>query len=191
MHATPDQAAADARALDLLMPIQFFYLREDRLVPPVEFIEGAEVPEPYGGLLVHQTDMTSTLRKFHGSEISLDVLDQEVSSDYLMRAVALRDANDRPVEFGAIGIRLEVFNESLKKQIVGEDGPLGGLLEKHKFPHSSSPKAYFRVKADNYIAVQLQCPIGAVLYGRCNALLAKDGLTFADIVEILPPDSHG
>ena len=108
MHATPDQAAADARALDLLMPIQFFYLREDRLIPPVEFIEGSEMPEPYAGLLVHKTDMTSTLRAFHESEISLDVLDQDVSSDYLMRAVVLRDANDRPVEFGAIGIRLEV-----------------------------------------------------------------------------------
>ncbi|MEZ5328060.1 MAG: hypothetical protein R3F19_23705 [Verrucomicrobiales bacterium] len=187
MHATPDQAAADAQALDLLMPLQFFYLREGRLVPPVEFIDGSVMPEPYARLLVHQSDMTPNLRDFHRSEISLVVLDHEVSTDYLMRAVVLNDADDNPVEFGAIGIRLEVFNESLKKQIVGAAGPLGGLLEQHRFPHSSSPKAYFRVNADQYISEQLQCPIGTVLYGRCNALLAKDGLTFADIVEILPP----
>jgi chorismate-pyruvate lyase len=186
MHATPDQAAADARALDLLMPLQFFYLREGRLVPPIQFIDGLEMPEPYAGLLVHQSDMTPSLREFHGSEISLDVLDHEASKDYLMRAVVLKDADDRPVEFGAIGIRLEVFSESLRKQVVGAAGPLGGLLEQHRFPHSSSPKAYFRVNADRYISVQLQCPIGTVLYGRCNALLTRDSLTFADIVEILP-----
>ncbi|MDA0812575.1 MAG: hypothetical protein O3C21_09340 [Verrucomicrobia bacterium] len=190
MHATPDQAAAeDAQALDLLMPLQFFYLREGRLVPPIEFIHGSEMPEPYAGLLVHQSDMTPTLREFHNSEISLDVLDHEASKDYLIRAVVLKDADEKPVEFGAIGIRLGVFSESLKKQVVGAEGPLGGLLEQHRFPHSSSPKAYFHVNADQYISVQLQCPIGTLLYGRCNALLADDGLTFADIVEILPPVS--
>lgn len=189
MHATPDQAEADARAMDLLMPIQFFYLRENRLVPPIEFIDGAEMPEPYAGLLVHHSDMTPRLGEFHQSQIDLDVLDHEESKDYLMRAVVLRDSQQRPVEFGAIGIRLEVFNESLRKQIVKAEGPLGGLLANHQFTHSSSPKAYFRVKADEYISQQLQCPVGTVLYGRCNALLANDGLTFADIVEILP--SHG
>ncbi|MGK0187081.1 MAG: chorismate-pyruvate lyase [Verrucomicrobiales bacterium] len=189
MHATPDQAAEDARALDLLMPIQFFYLRDNRLVPPVEFIEGGEMPEPYAKLLVHQSDMTPRLGAFHKSEIGLDVLDHEESREYLMRAVVLRDSEGKPVEFGAIGIRLEVFNESLRKQIVNAEGPLGGLLAQHDFPHSSSPKAYFSVIADQYIADQLACQLGTVLYGRCNALLGNDGITFADIVEILP--NHG
>ena len=41
-------------------------------------IEGARVPEPYRGLLVHEKDMTPTLEAFHGGDIHLRIL----SSDY-------------------------------------------------------------------------------------------------------------
>lgn len=191
MRATPEQSAADARALDLLMPIQFFYLRSDRIVPEVEFIAGEEMPEPCRGLLVHESDMTPRLGAFHESAIGLTVLESEHANDYLMRAVLLTDAAGRPVEFGAIGIRLEVFSEPLRKAVVEGKEPLGGLLGQHRFPHSSKPKAYFRVKADEFIAANLRCEPGSVLYGRCNALFADDGLAFADIVEILPAPDHG
>ena len=186
MHATPEDSAADATALDLLMPIQFFYLRDGRELPEVEFIDGAEMPEPYRSLLVHETDMTPKLREFNESEISLEVLEREIADDYVIRAVVLHSEDGNPVEFGAIGIRLGVFNESLKNEVVHETAPLGGLLEKYRFPHSSSPKAYFSVKADPFISEKLNCPVGSMLYGRCNALLDSDGLTFADTVEIVP-----
>ena len=187
MHATPEDSAADAKALDLLMPIQFFYLRDGRSLPEIEFIDGGEMPEPYQSLLAHSTDMTPMLREFHESEISLDVLECEASEDYVIRSVVLRSGDGSPIEFGAIGIRLDVFNEPLRGEIAGGTAPLGGLLEQHRFFHSGSPKAYFRVKADQFTADNLDCPTGAILYGRCNALLDSDGLTFADIVEILPP----
>ena len=186
MPVTPEHTADEARALDLLMPIQFFYLRENRTLPEVEFINGEDMPEPYRGLLVHKTDMTPRLRAFHESEISLHVLDNEVSEDYLIRAVALKNNEGKPIEIGAIGIRLEVFDEPLRTEIVEGSGPLGGLLELHQFPHSSNPKAYFKVKADRWIASHCDCPEGTLLYGRCNALNGADGLTFADIVEVLP-----
>ncbi len=71
---------------------------------------GGDVPEPERSLLVHERDMTSTLRNFHGSPIKLEVVKSECSDDYLMRMVVLhRDDNGAPVEFGAIGIRLDKF----------------------------------------------------------------------------------
>ena len=39
----------------------------------------------------------------------------------------------------------------------------------------------------DYIAQALDCQPGDWLYGRCNELRGADALTFADIVEILPP----
>ena len=189
MHGTPEKLTTEANALDLLMPIQFYYLQGGRTVPEFEFIDGGAMPEPYVGLLVHDRDMTPTLAQFHDSEIHLDVLSHEESGTYLMRSVVLKNGEGNPVEFGAIGIRLEVFNEPLRKEIVGGSAPLGGLLEKHRFPHSSHPKAYFQVRADDYIARHLEIPEGMLVYGRCNSLTGSDGLTFADIVEILP--SHG
>jgi len=189
MRATPEDSAAEAKALDLLMPLQFFYLRDDWVLPEVEFMNGVELPDPYQGLLVHGADMTSTLSEFHESEISLEVLDREVSDGYVMRSVVLRSSDGVPVEFGAIGIQLEGFDELLKVEVETGAGPLGGLLQKHRFPYTSRPKGYFRVKADQFMANHLSCSPGAVLYGRCNELLDAEGLTFADIVEILPLNS--
>ena len=187
MHATPEDAAREAVLLDLFMPLQFFYLREDRILPEVALIEGDEMPEPSRGLLVHGTDMTSKLRAYHESAIGLRVLDRELADHYLIRAVVLEADSGIPVEFGAIGIRVGVFDESLREEILDGSAPLGGLLNEHGFAYASQPKAFFQVKSDPYISHALHCPLGSVLYGRCNALNDKDGITFADIVEILPP----
>ena len=65
MHATPEGDAEPApELLSLLLPLHFFYEREGRQLPPVELLDGADVPEPQRSLLVHSRDMTSTLRNF-------------------------------------------------------------------------------------------------------------------------------
>ena len=43
--------------------------------------EGAEVPDPYRGLLVHKQDMTSTLEAYVGQGLSLEVLQSRTEDD--------------------------------------------------------------------------------------------------------------
>ncbi len=190
MHAIPEDSSIQVRpelALSWLMPLHFFYERRNLDLPPLEFIEGANMPEPDRSLLVHERDMTPTLAKFHGTPLSLEVLDKEFSDDYLLRLVILRRKDNlMPVECGAIGIHLEMFDPEPRQLIREGFVPLGAVLEQQKIPHYGSPRGYFRVCADEIVAHALGEDVDKMLYGRCNELSFPDGYAFADIVEILP-----
>lgn len=190
MHATPDGEMAP-ELLSMLLPLHYFYAQEDRQLPDVELLDGGQVPEPERSLLVHDRDMTSTLRKFHGAPITLEVRKVERSDDYLMRMVVLhREDTGAPVEFGAIGIRLEKFEGPLREHIANGDAPLGRLLEKHIIDYRSCPKGYFSTPADPIIAEALAEEEGTTVFGRCNELTDPEGFAFADIVEVLPRASQ-
>ncbi len=169
------------------MPLEFFYAQAGRGTPPATYIDGTDMPEPCRHLLVHASDMTPRLAGFHGSEIELEVMEAQKSELFVMRMVVLRRKDTgKPVEFGAIGIHLERFDAETREEIRTGITPLGGILGRRDIPHQSQPKAYFSIRADDFIARLLQEPVGVTLYGRCNALLHPDGIAFADIVEILP-----
>jgi hypothetical protein len=187
LKSEPPVIPGESEALDYLMPLVFFY-RDGLPMPPIEFIAGSAMPEPQRHLLVHASDMTPRLREHHQSPIALHVHHKEEASDYLLRVVVLsRESDARPVEFGAIGIRLDSFNPFMRRDIRTGSAPLGTILERERFPHSSHPRAYFQVNADAFIAKMLHCEPGTRLYGRCNELHDGEGYVFADIVEILPP----
>jgi chorismate-pyruvate lyase len=186
MPATLERREA-MRVLDLLMPLVYFYNQDELPLPPVTFMEGEEVPEPYRSLLVHQNDMTPTLRAHHASEITLQVIDSEASEDYVMRQVVLhRESDGAPVEYGAIGIHLEAFPPHVKELVREGKRPLGGILGSEGVPHSSAPRAWFSIETDEHIGELLHIAPGTKLYGRSNTLVHPDGIVFADIVEILP-----
>ena len=150
-------------------------------------IDPAEMPEPQKSLLVHETDMTSTLAAFHEAKIILDVQARELNGSYLLREVILRRADDRvPVEYGAIGIHLEKFEGPIRDKIANGEAPLGELIETHVVDYRSAPRGFFRVISDETIASALEVAEGVELYGRSNELTDADGIAFADIVEVLP-----
>lgn len=170
------------------MPLIYFYNADELPLPVIEFIDGEAMPLPWRKLLVHRSDMTPTLRAHHGSPISLEVVEAEMSDDYVMRQVVLhRTSDNAPVEYGAIGIQLEGFPDKVKQLIVEGHQPLGGILEVEGIPHLSAPRAWFAIEADEHTGQLLRVPPGTKLYGRCNALTHPDGIVFADTVEILPP----
>jgi hypothetical protein len=176
-----------ACALHWLMPLHYFYERAGQPLPDFTFLTGREVPYPYRSLLVHENDMTPTLAAFHHSKLYLDVQDRVVSESYLLRCVILRSAASHlPVEFGGIGIHLDIFPSGVRVAIEEERAPLGAILGEHGFPHHGSPEAFFSVPADDIIGRALAQPQGVTLYGRCNQLVDDEGIAIADIVEILP-----
>jgi hypothetical protein len=184
-------AAAPHQVLDLFMPLAFFYVRQNESMPHPDLISGVKMPQPEQHLLVHESDMTPRLRNFHATGIGLRVVDREASENFVMRLVVLfRQDTGHPVEVGAIGIQLEGFPAETRAEILAGITPLGGILEAHAIKHESAPKAYFSIAADTFLAELLGVPVGATVYGRCNALSHSEGMVFADIVEILPC-AHG
>lgn len=179
---------AHAAVLPFAYPLDEFYALAQRELPVIEQIDGDDMPEPYRELLVHNSDMTPTLEKFHGERIYLNVISRQTRGDFYFREVILlTQRTRRPVEFGAIKINLSLFPQGARKLIHEEEEPLGTILSEFKIPHSSKPKAFLRITADAFIKGALQISGKQVLYGRRNTLFDPQHRPLAEIVEILPP----
>ena len=185
-QVSPVTVDHDELRLDHLAPLVFFYgLGSAR--PHLTFIEPEAMPEEERWLLVHASDMTPRLREFHGTDIDLDVHARGRIGDYYVRASVLKRHSDaKAVEFGAIGIHLNVLEEDARHLVLEGLTPFGGILEKLAVPHSSHPRGYFRIVIDSRLAELLNAVEGETLYGRCNELRHESGKTLADVVEVLP-----
>ncbi len=169
-------------------PLDEFYLQAGLDLPLIEQKNAEELPEPYRQLLVHERDMTSTLESFHNETIALKVMSRKQRGDHYYREVILvRSRDQKPVEFGAIKINLNLFPPGARRQILEENAPLGRILHEYGIADSSRPKAYLRFKPDAFMQTALQAAKSEWLYGRRNTLLDPQIRPLAEIVEILPP----
>ena len=176
------------KILPLAFPLDDFYARAGLRLPVIETVEPVAIPEPYRSLLVHHNDMTPTLSAFYARVIHLRVLSRQQRDEFYFREVVLlADGREEPVEFGAIRINLGRFTSSTRHHILDERVPLGDLLRVHAVPHSSQPKAFFRLQADALMVEALKLAEPEVLYGRRNTLLDAAHQSVAEVVEILPP----
>lgn len=173
----------------LLYPLDEFYVRNGRALPAVISIEGAAMPEPHRGLLVHENDMTPTLQNFHHDSLHVQALHAEDRGDFYFREVLLvLDGSGRFVEYGAIKINLGLLPADARREVLEARLPLGRILNTHHIAHASRPKAYLQLVPDDYISSVLGLAGSSVLFGRRNTLTNRDRLPLAEIVEILPPE---
>jgi hypothetical protein len=186
MPATIEKSTPTEASTDIIAPLRFFYGLASES-PKVTFLPAEELPRIERRLLVHDLDMTGRLREFHKCVITLDVHAKSRIGNYLVRASVLTRATDQaPVEFGAIGIHLDGFDDEARDLILGCHVPLGAILTGHNIPHTSHPSGYFRIEIDHRLATLLGGWEGQTLYGRCNELRHGDGSALAEVVEVLP-----
>src|SRR5678816_4214972 len=141
-----------AAAVPFVHPLDHFYARAGLRLPKIERISADEMSEPYRSLLVHQSDMTPTLEKYHGSNIHLRILGRDQRAEFYFREVVLElDERDQPVEFGAIKISRSLFPPRARQVILGEHLPLGTILKMCEVGHTTVAKAFFRLEADEFI----------------------------------------
>ena len=177
-----------SRQTEIAHPLDEFYANARQPMPAWQSIDAEEIPEPYKQLLVHESDMTSTLEHFHEQPIHLRVLNRRQRDNAYTREVVLElDGTDAPVEFGAIKIYLASFPAVARDRILEAHWPLGRILREFKLPYASRPKAFLRIASDRLISGALQLNGTHRLYGRSNRLSDSQGNPLADIVEILPP----
>ena len=171
----------------LLDPLDRFYLASGMPVPEATEIEGESIVEPYRSLLVHENDMTPTLEAAYRQRIHLRPVHRLVEGEVMLRQVVLvLDANERPVEFGAIRIQLKYLPPEARRLVLEVRLPLGRVLQDFFIEHCSRPAAYFSMHADALIGGGLELPSLQQLYGRRNKLLMPSGEVLAEVVEILP-----
>lgn len=174
---------------NLLYPLSDFYRQDDLTLPAVTGIDGQQMPEPYKTLLVHETDMTSTLEKYHNQRLHLRILKRHLEGEEYSRQVLLISERDqKPAEFGAIKISLQHFPEEVRQQILEEKRPLGTILYDEKIRHSSRPVAFVQVIPDAIMKSALGLGDTLLLFGRRNVLMDPSQRILADILEVLPPN---
>jgi chorismate-pyruvate lyase len=183
----PDQTRIPT-ANPFLYPLDELYARAGRILPEIERIPAEQVPAPYHTLLVHETDMTPTLEKYHNSGIHLRILHREQRDDFYFREVTLLlRGSDKPVEFGANKVSLSLFPPRARQLILEEHVPLGRILKDCEIGHTTHTKAFFRVQPDELIAEVLGMKNRMALYGRRATILDLQKRPLSEIVEILPP----
>ena len=125
---TPKRAKA-VTSNGMLFPLDFVYARSGVELPQVKPIDPDDIPPPYRSLLVHQIDMTLTLERHFGGRVTLRPLSTFLKGGWYFRRVLLaQEYTGRPVEMGAIRIKVSAFPERIRRQILKNDVPLGRLL---------------------------------------------------------------
>jgi hypothetical protein len=148
----------------------------------------AELPERERTLLVHAQDMTSTLARFHGSSLQVEILQERRVEGMYLREVFLRTLSEGTVvEYGVLAVELEQFGPAEREALEGGHMPLGALLHRFKIPFVSAPIRFFSVAGEALATTPLHPVKDTTCYGRFNLLAKPTGEPLAWILEILPP----
>ena len=168
--------------------LQRFYEPAGLAMPVLEELKGLEVPQPYRALLVHSSDMTSTLASFYGETPRLRVLTRERRNDSYKREVVLWVTEGaRPIEYGVIRIHLDRLPPAARQLVLQEERPLGDILNAEAIAYLSWPQAFFRLKSDAHAGAALGLRHPGFLYGRRNVLLDASRHLLAEVIEVLAP----
>ena len=135
--------------LEILHPLPLLYEAAAHPLPDFELVDPKLLPAAAHRLLVHAGDMTSKLEEFFADEMTLRVLQCDHTPDHYRREVVLCGSKSAlAVEYGAIEIELNSFDETLRSEIVLGHSPLGGLLNRHGIRYRSRPRGFLRVAPD-------------------------------------------
>lgn len=171
----------------ILFPLDFVYARSGVALPHAEVIEAGSIPQPYRSLLVHTSDMTLTLERHFGGRVALRPLVIFSRGVWYFRRVLLaHEETGRPVEMGAIRIKVGAFADPIRRQILKGDVPLGRVLREGGVRFESRPKAFLAITPNAEMMGVFWMPEPNRLYGR-RTEMTHNGAKIGDIVEVLSP----
>ena len=184
VHLGVRRAAASTGGM--LFPLDFVYARSGVELPRVKAIDPDDIPLPYRSLLVHQSDMTLTLERHFGGRVALRPLSTFAHGPWYFRRVLLaQEYTGRPVEMGAIRIKVSAFPDRIRRQILKNDIPLGRLLRDGGVQYESRPKMFLSVTPNPEMMGVFWMREPKTLYGRRTEMI-RNGVKIGDIVEVLP-----
>lgn len=180
-------ARAGAASSDhLLHPLDLVYEAAGVACPHATPIAAETIPHPYRGLLAHKSDMTHVLERHYGGPVGVRALSTARKGRWYQRRVLLvQEYSGRPVEMGAIRIRLDPFTLKVRRTILAARVPLGRIMRDAGLDYHSRARAFFRVVPNSDMMGVFWMREPRPLYGRRTEVIL-DGEKFGDIVEVLP-----
>ncbi len=175
-----------SHAANVLYPLDLVYRRAGVELPSVEVVQPRDIPMPYRSLLVHDNDMTLTLERHFGGRVVLRPLSTFSSrGSYFRHVLLVQEYAGRPVEMGAIRMRLDAFGARLRHKILKNEIPLGRILRDGRFSYASEAKAFLAVTPNPEMMGVFWMREPRLLYGRRTEII-RHGAKIGDIVEVLP-----
>ena len=183
MAGTPSKRTRSSRAL---YPLDLVYRRAGVELPRTTSIAPDDIPLPYRSLLVHNSDMTLTLERHFGDRVVLRPLSTfSIGGSYYRRVLLVQEYAGRPVEMGAIRIKLDAFHQRLRARILKNEIPLGRILRDGRFRYENRVRDFLAITPNPEMMGVFWMRGPDVLYGRRTELI-RNGGKIGDIVEILP-----
>jgi chorismate-pyruvate lyase len=170
----------------ILYPLDLAYARAGIEPPGVRQSAPERLPLPYRSLLAHANDMTITLERHFGGRVVLRPLSTFVRGrSYFRRVLLAQEYSGRPVEMGAIRIRLDAFSAKIQAEIRRHTVPLGRILRDAGIDFVSQARVFLEVTPNQEMMGVFWMREPRKLYGRRTEVLYR-GDHVGDIVEVLP-----
>jgi len=121
-------AVARAKAL-----VELFHA-DPQAFATLEAVDAADMPEPYVGLLAHNSHMTVAMERYHGGPVSLRVVAErnvpggEATDGAYAREILLANGSGDIVQYGIVRIDLSPLPEPSREAILRKGEPLGRIL---------------------------------------------------------------
>ena len=127
------------------------------------FVPAESIPQPQHDLLVHFSDMTSTLTRYYGEPMKLRVLQRQQGPQWYRRHIVLEtESSRRPVEYGAMRIVLALLSDAARLEVLAARSPLGAVLARHGLAYRHCPGGFFRIRSNRLIEQALAIPCAAM-----------------------------
>ncbi|HEX6210561.1 MAG TPA: hypothetical protein VF136_07275 [Methylomirabilota bacterium] len=183
---TAARAVVPPLAGGLLYPLDVAYARAGVAPPAVRAVAPGALPLPYRQLLVHENDMTLTLERHFGGRVVLRPLSTFFrGGSYFRRVLLSQEYSGRPVEMGALRIRLDAFSPRVRAEIERNRVPLGRVLRDAGVDFLSKARVFLAITPNAEMMGVFWMREPRTLYGRRTQVML-DGARIGDIVEVLP-----
>lgn len=157
------------------------------LAAAVEHIPESSAPEPYKALLVHNDHMTVMMERFHGSPVDVRVLARRIDGTaYSRKIILVRQDTGAVVQFALAQLDLDAVSAGVRRQILGEQVPLGRVLISHGINCEIEVKAILKVTVGPRLSELLHSPVNVMTYGRVARIHCNRKPTF-DVIEVSAP----
>jgi chorismate-pyruvate lyase len=140
-------------------------------------------------MLHHEHHMTVTLEAQHASPVTVSVLDvRRDQGVYSRRILLCRESDGAVVQFGIVRLNLEVLDPATRREIEGEQTPLGRVLIDHNVLREIELHQLYRVACGHDLADHFGVAPGTPTYGR-TALIYCNGEPAVELLEIIAPQA--
>ena len=150
-------------------------------------VAGNEVPETYRAILAPHHHMTVAMERYHGSPVSVRVLNRVTDGVHYSRLISLtRQSDDAVVLTGIMRVNLDFLSDEASDAIRGESIPLGRILSTHNVLREVERVSLYRIEPGEIFCGQLGMSPGQTTFGR-TALIHVNGEPAVELLEIVSP----